>query len=156
MDNQQCLSSKVLVFMRPVPDHGCYSQSLHADTGMKHWAICLAQQSLGNWGWELIGFSHRRAMEEDHYTIVHDEVGGICCIMMHQSSIDINPYQSSTYNSQSTTLSLKEGNLVHFDDHLTLGGIACALSHRLALQRHSNASGFWQSGYSTSEGMDFG
>lgn len=43
----------------------------------------------------------RRAMEEDHYTIVHDE----------------------------------EGNLVHFDDHLTLGGIACALSHRLALQR---------------------
>lgn len=27
------------------------------------------------------------------------------------------------------------GNLVHFDDHLTLGGIACALSHRKALQR---------------------
>ncbi|CAJ1440700.1 unnamed protein product, partial [Effrenium voratum] len=43
----------------------------------------------------------RRAEEEEHYTIVHDE----------------------------------EGNLVHFDDHLTLGGIACALSHRLALQR---------------------
>jgi len=43
----------------------------------------------------------RRAMEEEHYTIVHDE----------------------------------EGNLVHFDDHLTLGGIACALSHRLALRR---------------------
>eukprot|EP00435_Cladocopium_sp_Y103_P049631 s1452_g15.t1 len=54
----------------------------------------------------------RRAMEEDHYTIVHDE----------------------------------EGNLVHFDDHLTLGGIACALSHRLALQRYSNASGLWQTG----------
>lgn len=29
----------------------------------------------------------------------------------------------------------KEGNLVHFDDHLTLGGIACALSHRKALRR---------------------
>lgn len=43
----------------------------------------------------------RRAMEEDHYTIVHDD----------------------------------DGNLVHFDDHLTLGGIACALSHRLALRR---------------------
>ena len=33
----------------------------------------------------------------------------------------------------------KEGNLVHFDDHLTLGGIACALSHRLALRRTSDA-----------------
>eukprot|EP00439_Symbiodinium_sp_Y106_P065829 s735_g10.t1 len=43
----------------------------------------------------------RRALDEEHYTIVHDE----------------------------------EGNLVHFDDHLTVGGIACALSHRLALQR---------------------
>lgn len=43
----------------------------------------------------------RRAMEEDHYTVIHDE----------------------------------EGNLVHFDDHLTLGGIACALSHRKALRR---------------------
>ena len=75
----------------------CYGQSLHAD-GIKHWAVGVAQQSLGNWGiWgcrELIGFSHRRAMEEDHYTIVHDEVGCICCIMMHQSSIDINRYQS--------------------------------------------------------------
>ncbi|CAE7446646.1 SLC47A2 [Symbiodinium natans] len=43
----------------------------------------------------------RRALDEEHYTIVHDE----------------------------------EGNLVHFDDHLTVGGIACALSHRLALER---------------------
>ena len=25
-------------------------------------------------------------------------------------------------------------HLVHFDDHLTRGGIACAMSHRLALQ----------------------
>ena len=129
------------------------------------------QQSLGNWGiWgcrELIGFSHRRAMEEDHYTIVHDEVGCICCIMMRrQSSIDINrcqpisihinPAPTTSYNSQSTPLSLKEGNLVHFDDHLTLGGIACALSHRLALQRHSNARGWQMGGYSTSEGMNFG
>ena len=99
--------SKVLVFRRPVPHDGCYGllwiaidcygQSLHAD-GIKHWAVGVAQQSLGNWGiWgcrELIGFSHRRAMEEDHYTIVHDEVGCICCIMMHrQSSIDINRCQ---------------------------------------------------------------
>ncbi|CAE8717196.1 unnamed protein product, partial [Polarella glacialis] len=43
----------------------------------------------------------RRALEEEHYTIVHDGTG----------------------------------NLVHFDDHLTLGGIACALSHRKALER---------------------
>ncbi|CAJ1424726.1 unnamed protein product, partial [Effrenium voratum] len=49
----------------------------------------------------------RRAEEEEHYTIVHDE----------------------------------EGNLVHFDDHLTLGGIACALSHRLALQRSGPSGG---------------
>ena len=32
---------------------------------------------------------------------------------------------------------------MHFDDHLTVGGIACALSHRLALRRiaeHPTAS----------------
>ena len=62
---------------------------------MKHWAVDVAWQRLGNWGcWELIGFSHRRAMEEDHYTIVHDEAGCICCIMTPQSSIHMNPYQS--------------------------------------------------------------
>lgn len=32
------------------------------------------------------------------------------------------------------TIVHNEGRLLHFDNHLTMGGIACAMSHRLALQ----------------------
>ncbi|CAK9036852.1 unnamed protein product [Durusdinium trenchii] len=32
------------------------------------------------------------------------------------------------------TIVHSEGRLLHFDNHLTLGGIACAMSHRLALE----------------------
>jgi len=33
------------------------------------------------------------------------------------------------------TIVYNRGNLLHFDNHLTIGGIACAMSHRLALEK---------------------